>query len=290
MHEPEVGASPPFRSEGVGRADGRGGAGQARRRGCRLRARRGRSPRRRAGPHGPAGHDRPRGRRRPRTRSPRSSERISRRLDLEDFGDRPVRAGGQLARDRAAADDAGAVPPRAGRAGEGEDDRRRSPARTCTPARSSSGPTTSVTVDGGRRPRARSLLAYGGVGAHGRGLGRRAEGDRTMNTAEMIAASRELAREKGIPFEIILEGLAGGHGVGVQGALEAGEPHGRRRLRRLPRRDRRRVRRDADVQAGPRGGRRRGRRVPRDGGPRRGRRSRSPTTSWAGSAPRPRSR
>ena len=28
-----------------------------------------------------------------------------------------------------------------------------------------------------------------------------------MNTADMIAASRELAREKGIPFEIILEGL-----------------------------------------------------------------------------------
>ena len=41
---------------------------------------------------------------------------------------------------------------------------------------------------------------------HGRRLGRRTEEERPMN-AEMIAALRELEREKGIAFETILEGL-----------------------------------------------------------------------------------
>ena len=49
--------------------------------------------------------------------------------------------------------------------------------------------------------------------------------------AEMIAALRELEREKGIAFETILAGPRGGHGLGVQDMVEAAEPPGRRRVR-----------------------------------------------------------
>ena len=58
----------------------------------------------------------------------------------------------------------------------------------------------------GPRRRASRRARRGGRGEDGRRLGRRAEGKRPMN-AEMIAALRELEREKGIAFETILGGL-----------------------------------------------------------------------------------
>ena len=42
--------------------------------------------------------------------------------------------------------------------------------------------------------------------------------------AEMIAALRELEREKGIAFETILAGAGGGDGLRLQDVVEAGEP------------------------------------------------------------------
>ena len=94
--------------------------------------------------------------------------------------------------------------------------------------------------------------------------------------AEMIAALRELEREKGIAFETILQGLEEAMASAYKTWWKQENPDRRRRLRRLPGRDRPRERRPAHVEAGARGDRgaaRRGRRRahPRDEGAGRGR-------------------
>ena len=77
----------------------------------------------------------------------------------------------------------------------------------------------------------------------------------TMN-AEMIAALRELEREKGIAFETILAGLEEAMASAYKTWWKQEHPDGRRRLRRRPRRDRPRDRRDARLAPAARGGRR----------------------------------
>src|SRR5207342_2702300 len=113
-------------------------------------------------------------------------------------------APGQLARHRAAPEDARAVRPRRGGAAHRPDGggpgRRGDPCRAPAPGR------RGRHRPRGRRRRALDRLLADRLGEDRRRLGRGAQGVERMN-AEMIAALRELEREKGIAFETILQGL-----------------------------------------------------------------------------------
>ena len=108
------------------------------------------------------------------------------------------------------------------------------------------------------------------VRAHGRGLGRRVEGNARLN-AEMIAALRELEREKGIAFDTILQGLEEAMAAAYKSAWKQEHPDADDdfvgfRAEIDPETGEMRM-----FQQAARGGRGRGRRDPRDEGALRGR-------------------